>query len=617
MSQTRYLKNALTLLLFVTLCAGLTWTLGGRGKTQHPAGITHLALLVPDHESLEAPVTQAWLDAAQEEGLLITPMTDDQFIKAMTDGVPIEGLVVPDTVHTTATDLLVSNLYQYVQAGGKLLLSFDAGVLLHGSKTYAIDASRLSDLVGVRYALYSELGDQTTRRGPAYLSKEAQQRLAIQPGKLDFDNSPLSQWGELTTYGYPHLNYHYYKTETTGTAHRLAQSDSGDAIMSIHRYGKGSVLFVNLPLGYLKTRTDSYLLQRSLSYFGSQLLGQPRLATVPDGIGGVILNMHVDSNAAQSQLLQMELNRWFDDGPYSIHVTAGPDTYKTGDAMGLNVPHNPTMQGLLKRLHDQGHEVGSHGGWGHDIFGKNVSEEKQDFFLDFLEKNHTAISDAIGTEVTSYSAPMGNHPQWVTEWLQDKHFKGYYTTADTGLGPTRSYVNGQRRASTALWAFPISHYKQIATLDELGLHNIKESDINRFLLEFLNHVSEQRIARLFYFHPATTHQFKHSLDLMRFHAMSLKSRQVFRWYTMAQLSDFLNRREQARWDIQRHKGNGTLTLTAHHPASLESLSWIFDRKKVQDLQVTEGTAQVLEDESKLIVTASAGQVLKLEWREMN
>ncbi len=614
---SRILKSAFSALLFAALSASLIWMLEGRTSNQNQAVQANLVLLIPQHESQNNPVTQAWLDAAQEEGMTITPMTDDEFIKARTDGVIIEGLVIPDTVHTTASDLLVNHLYQYVQSGGKLLISFDAAVLQQGLRTYALDASRLSDLIGVRYALYSEMGDQTTRRGPIYLSKEAEHRLEVQPGKLDFENSNISQWGELTTYGYATLDYNFYKTVHTKSAHRLAQSAQGDTIISIHRYGKGSVLFVNLPLGYLKTRTDSYLLQRSLSYFSFQILNQPRLAAVPEAVGGVILNMHVDSNAAQSQLLQMEQNRWFEDGPFSIHVTAGPDTYKTGDAMGLNIPNNPTMQGLLKRLHEKGHEVGSHGGWGHDIFGKNVTEEKQDVFLEFLEKNHQAISEAIGTEVDSYSAPMGNHPAWVTAWLQDKRFKGYYTTSDTGLGPTRSYIGGQRRAPSPLWAFPISHYKQIATLDELGLHNIQEPDINRFMLDFLNHVSEQRIARLFYFHPATTDQFKHSLDLMRFHALALKSKKVFRWYTMTQMSDFLNRREKTLWSIERMSSSGSKALTASNPDSLDQLSWIFDKKRIRDLRITQGLARIQDDGSRWIVTASAGRALRVEWQDMN
>ena len=76
--------------------------------------------------------------------------------------------------------------------------------------------------------------------------------------------------------------------------------------MATHTLGQGTVLFANLPLGYLKTQTDSYLLHRLLSHFAVAMAQQPTLASTPQAQGGMVLNLHVDSNAAQTPLAMLE-----------------------------------------------------------------------------------------------------------------------------------------------------------------------------------------------------------------------------------------------------------------------------------------------------------------------
>lgn len=572
-----------------------------------------LVLLIPDSSALAHPVTQAWLHAAQEEGIALTPMTDNEFIRASADARALPGVLLPDTVHPQATDILVSGLTQYVARGGKLFVTFDAALRTPPHNHYAQATSRLSHLVGLRYALYARLQGKTLNESPVFASREAERVLGIQPGKLDFTDEGLDSWGELTTYGYEHLVYGHFRTEPLSAVQTFLRARDGDPVVTLNAYGKGQVLFANLPLGYLKTRTDSYLLHRLLGYFNADLVGLPSLSAAPQALGGIVLNLHVDSNAAQAPLAEMEKSGWFNHGPYSIHVTAGPDVTTAGDGLGLNLPHNPWMQSFLQRQHARGHEIGNHGGWTHNLFGYHADAGNALTFEPYLELNHDSVSATIGASATSYSAPMGNHPSWVTDWLQKKGFKGYYSTSDNGLGPTRSFSNGQPPAHHGLWTFPITNFKRIATFDEMADEETQQEEIAAFIDQLLTHVSRQHVIRLFYFHPPALLKFPKSLKSIQTVGKRLEKTGRFRWYTMAALSDFMSRREAVQWETRLLPAPGDRELSARSKTTLKDMSWLIPAGGVQEIRITQGQGTVRQSGNHWLVTAGDTSTLQVQW----
>ena len=600
-------------IMVIATVASMSWPQADR-QAQAPTG---LVLLLPDAAARQHTITQAWLEAAHEEGLPIRVLTDDEFIRQYANGQPIAGVILPDTVHPNASDLLVNTLYHYVEGGGQLMVNFDAALFQLHHEHYAADESRLSALVGVRYALYSDLQDKTLHNGPVFASREGERQLSIQPGKLDFEDEATDSWGELTTYAYEHLVYDHFRTApsvTTGTSAILRtwlKSAQGDAIVTSHAHGQGQVLFANLPLGYLKTRTDSYLLHRMLSFFGAQMAHLPRLATTPNATGGMVLNLHVDSSFAQKPLNGLEQSGWFNNGPYSIHVTAGPHAHHEGDRLGLNIPQNPWMQAFLKRQHDKGHEVGNHGGWTHNVFGNEADEHNRSRFEPYLVRNHDSIRDAIGQEPVVYSAPMGNQPTWATQWLHERGFKAFYTTADTGLGVTRSFIQGQPSPHPGLWNFPISNFKRIATVDELEQFGLEEDEIRDFIVDLFAHVSEEHLVRLFYFHPATTPQYFKTMKALQEQAQLLQQKQIFRWYRMADLSDFMNRRAQVSWQVHDQKDQRQMLASSQE--SLDTMTWLIPTNTAKDLRITQGQGRIERKEHHWLVSAGPGQHLAVAW----
>ena len=580
-----------------------------------------VVLLIPDERALVHPVTQAWLDAAQEEGLPLTPMTSDHFVHAVARQEPITGVLVPDTVHRHASDVWVQALETHVRRGGHVLLSFDAALFGLHQERYAAPASRLSRLTGFRYALYDRLQQDTTALTPVLVHRDAQDQLAIQPGKLDFE-SPLAQteptpgpWGELTTYGYAHLMYPHFRTQSPHDAQVWIRSPEGDPVLSQRRHGQGSVLFANLPLGYLTTRTDGYLLHRLLWHFAQNVLEQPVLSAAPQGIGGLVLNLHVDSNAAERPMLAMERAGWFEQGPFSIHITAGPDTFHEGDRLGLDMPHNPRMQDLLNRLRAQGHEIGNHGGWVHNVFGEQASNDNADRFAPWLALNQKTLSTIVGQRLVSYSAPMGNHPDWVTGWLREHEFRAYYTAGDSGLGPTRAYRQGLPPAPGTPWAFPISNLQRIATLDELPALDAPETLMSGFMRDLARHVSDQGIVRLFYFHPASAPDYPQSLAVLRETTRVLQQQGRFRWYSMQAMADFLDRRLAVQWQVQMPAEGEMARLHARSADSLQGMTWVFPKGRAQGLHLSVGQAEIIEDPHQWRVIAGDVHQITLHWQQ--
>lgn len=578
-----------------------------------------LVLLLPEQRDQQDPVAQAWLDAAREEGLPLHIWTDDQFVQAIAQGQQLHGMLVPDTLHRQASEVWVQALTRHVEQGGHVLLGFDAALWPWGQNQLSAPVSRLSSLVGCPYAPEPTKGQALTGLSPVLVSPEAAQRLAIQPGKLAFHATPQGEatdgqrWGELSTYGYPRLLYPHLHSDGPCQAKVWMRTPDGEPLLTWHARGPGSVLFANLPLGYLKTRTDGYLLHRLLSYFAGEVLDLPLLSTVPDGLGGLVLNLHVDSNAAEQPMLELERQGWFQRGPFSIHVTAGPDAFAQGDRLGLDMVHNPRMQALLRRLHQQGHEIGNHGGWIHNVFGEGASDHNAERFRPWLGLNQKTLSNIVGEPLRSYSAPMGNHPEWVTDWLREQGLRAYYTAGNSGMGPTRSYQGGQPPAAGSPWAFPISSLESIATLDELPELGWPEARMDLFLEQLARHVSAQGIARLFYFHPASAPAFTHSLQTLQDTTQALAQQGRFRWYGMAELAQFLDRRQAVHWTLSPRDGD-MAHLQADSPQSLKGMTWVLPKGSARGLHLSAGQAQIVEDAERWRVIAGDVHHLELRWQ---
>ena len=525
--------------MLVILIAWMIVSLATRDRFRSTAD--RLLLLVPDGISFSDPRVAMWLDAGSEEGLHVIPVHDSEFLSPLWEESKYAGVILPDSIHQKASDLFVATLYRYVAGGGNVMLTYDAGNFsLNG--TFAPGRSRLSDLAGVDYALYDTLGDKLVQWHKLTTTSTVVHQLQIPPGKyypyhaesntsIPKTNSPISPAStfetELRRYKYGDLQYPSFVTTGNYTGKVLFRSPDG-LVAGEHSYKKGTVLFVNLPLGYLKGNTDGLLLHVFLKYFAEHTLSLPYLMPVPDGVGGLVLNWHIDSNAAIKPLQEISGWKLMQQGPYSIHITAGPDAQQEGDKKGFDVDHNPVSQGLIREFVSLGYAVGSHGGWIHDYFSAHVETDNPKDLEKFLALNKDALERATDKPVVEYSAPNGNQPPWVTHWLESHGFVAYYFTGDTGMGPTQGYRNGEREAGN-VWAFPILHLDRAAGFEEMSSEGYSASEIESWVTAITDFAADQRTVRLVYFHPPGILHPRPSIGRIKMHVLDAMYRDNPSW----------------------------------------------------------------------------------------
>lgn len=585
-----------------------------RSHAEHASAVDDIALLVPDSTDMTDPMVMLWLDAGSEEGFHVIAIRDSDFLRSSMGGPRWKGAILPDTVHQCASDVLVGGLTRYVEQGGSLMLVGDAGVL-NQNKVYPQASSRFSQLAGVEYAFYNELREKAYPWGPVWGDKNVLGELGIPPGaaiprtEISSSSSQTGAGGtagdslKFARYGGETLLYPGFVTRGVYDGRVLLQSTSGVAA-GVRNVRQGNVLYVNLPLGYLKSRTDGLLLHAFLRYFAKDLLRLPSLTAVPDGIGGMVLNWHLDSNAALAPLDKIRKAGIFEQGPYSIHLTAGPDTREFGDGLGLNVNGDPEIQNWIRYFVRHGHAVGSHGGWIHDYFGLNVSDNNQPEFEKFLILNKASLERVMQGPVREYSAPVGTQPQWVTLWLQQHGIHAYYFTGNASMAPTQTYRDGTK-ADTEGWSFPISHLGRMASFEEISEAKIPDAEVLQWLDDLSNFCSEQRTVRLFYSHPPGVVPYLGLMQAWMKKTGKLSGEGKFRWYTMSQLADFLNQRKAVNWNITM-TDSGRHRLTAQSPTSLVHMTWMVPATVYGQPRVLEGAALVQRQRQDWFIVAQDG-----------
>jgi len=602
--------TVISVLLIAVLCAPVA-------RAATAANLDRLLLLIPDEISLTDPRANMWLDAAAEEGLHLVPMHDSEFIRPFFEEPPAAGVILPDSMHKQASDAFVAAVRRFVAGGGRLMLVYDAGTLSPEGK-YAPGRSRLSDLAGVDYALYDSLKDKTIEWANVAGEIARFHELEIPPGQyypFEADaaepkpNPPEVESSEpqLRRYKYGDVKYPSFVTAGSYAGQVILHSDAG-IVAGEHKYEKGPVLFVNLPLGYLKGNTDGLLLHAFLKYFAQHTLALPCLMAVPDGVGGLVLNWHVDSNAAIRPM--QELASWTplqEQGPYSIHITAGPDAKEFGDHLGFDAEHNPVSSDLIVHYVRLGSAIGSHGGWIHDYFSAHVETGNLTDLEPLLAMNKTALEHVSGKPVAEYSAPNGDQPPWVTQWLEAHGFIAHYFTGNAGMGPTQGYRDGVRESEN-MWEFPVLHLDRAAAFEEMKPEGYSDAEVQSWLEAVANFAASRHSVRLVYFHPPGILAYKSVVMNWLELTARLKAEGKFRWYTMTDLANFLNSRKQVEWKLSEK--DGVVTLDASHPLSLEHQSWRFAAAKFSKPKVVQGSADVKNDGENWIVVA--GNVTHLQ-----
>ncbi len=584
-----------------------------------------VALLVPDDVPMDSHYVQMWTDAAQEEGIQLQPLHNSQWIQSLTRHAQTwEGVILPDTFHRKMMPGLMIALRQFVDGGGKLMVVYDAGTLNQGG-LYPTEKIELTQLVGFDYAMYDSLREKMSQLGVIvgggrffesigmppgrYISRA----ISPQSGERIFDEDRDVASVQVAGYGEGLQRFASLTTKGEPNGAVLLRNDVGSILVSHHRVGKGETLFVNIPLTYLKQRTDSIFLHGFLRYFAKKELLHPQLSEAPRGRGAVVLNWHIDAKPAIPSLIRLnDLGLFQQEGPFSFHITAGPDVNMPGDAGGLDLEKNAELQSLLLRLQKRGHAIASHGGWIHNYFGLHANENNANDMVPLLEKNHEVITHLLGAVPREYSAPMGNQPLWAHTWLENKGVIATYLTGNIGMGPTRLWM-GERRISK-LWTFPVLTLGKVATAEDAFFQRVPQTTFDNWLQEVARYVQEARAVRLIYFHPPGAMLYPNAVAGFIDRMGACRKAAQCGWLTLTQAAEFMNKREQTRWQMDRtDKG---WQLVARHAQDLKDLAWRIPIQRFEQPTVVLGDADVEQQGDEWIVVARSGKILRLDIKEV-
>jgi hypothetical protein len=651
------------------------------------AAAPRVVLLTPDDLAPGTPALQAWLDAAAEEGYVVSTLKDADFLAMGAQAsVQLAAVIVPDGVHTRATGAVVKALDAYTRGGGRLMVVFDAASLTDGG-FFAVPRARLSDLVGVDYVLYDELRERTVGLGPIKGAVSVLRDLQVPPGKsmplgtptvaakgvttsttsttaafiaasaadpgamAQFDAAKAHRdaaWAAIlsnvskaaglpaptavstagvvaqqpaatplaavpnvtavagatehviTGYGYGPLTYPSYVTRGVYAGQTLLASEQHGLVAGRRKVDKGEVMFVNLPLSALKLGTDGLPMHGTLSYFMSQVVQAPRLLSLPNGRPGITLNWHLDSNLALAPMQKLDALGVWQHGPFSMHMTAGPDTIQFGDKIGFDLPNNKEAQRFLRLFKSQGHQVGSHGGWIHDYYGLNVADNNQAEFEPLLVKNRQAVDVITGTSV-EYSAPTGSNPQWTVDWNEKQGVKSLYFLGHTGLSATRFWRDGDLH-NPKIWAIPVTPYGASATFEEFQRNNIPAAEVLAWYKALVDFNIKYRTSRMVYMHPPGAMMYPtvvtDFLNYVRGKAFLGK----VQWYTFTDLAQFMSSRQQVSWTMTQ-TANGALRVDAQHPGGLSKMTWALPKSAYQRPSTVSGIATIDSDDTQWLVKA--------------
>lgn len=412
----------------------------------------------------------------------------------------------------------------------------------------------------------------------------------------------------VSGYFYGYLSYPSWVNRGAYSGTPLLASPNHGLVAGVSKYGSGKVLFVNTPLGYLTSQTDGMLMHGFLRYFGDTMLGLPKLATHPNGKGGLTLNWHCDYAPCINAVAQFDKVGVWNHGPFSFHITAGPDTVAIGDKLGIDLPNNPTAKAWLRYLDGKKHQLGSHGGWVHDVFGANANETNQSTYEPWLVLNTQAVENAIGHTTIEYSAPQGNNPTWAMNWQENHGVTSFYTGGHTGLGPTRFWAdNGIRNGS--MWAMPFTPLGKSATFEDFEENNVPDSEVLAWYKDLIQFNIKNRTSRLIYMHPPGAIDHLSTVQSLLSYAQQQASYGKFAWYTMADLAKFNTARQQVSWS-QSGPTNGTTTFTASHPVSLAGQAWVLPKANYNLAYVLQGTATVENGGDHWLVRVISGKTVK-------
>ncbi len=442
----------------------------------------------------ESELLAAYQSFFEENGIPFTMVASSDLVLKTPDELiaTFPALVFGDGVDAWVPAATPQLMRRYAALGGNVALIGDVGTRDRFGQFLGRAAT--ADLIGVDYVRYS-ISPQTS----------------LFHGSFQFaDDATVARWGvplgkltpklEIASYQYGPLIYPFAKAVVIAPDVRIDASSGNSPVLATRRIRRGNVLWTGLPLGYLKGHSDAFPMQLILQQFLDHTAGVPHLVPAPGGIGRLIINVHLDSNAEWQSIPHLFAARLVRKTvPMEFDATAGPDRDRPGDHEGLDACG--LGEPLIRELEGYG-TIGSHGGWAHNYFAWGVEDGTlaKNRITDLIKRNNECLTSITGKPIRSFAAPDGAQPQpLMTNILARLGMNSYYYTGDTGMSATRAFYDG-RMVSSSVWAFPIMPYDRAASLHEMAVAKDKPQAVLHWLDTSAAYAARTRSIMLVYSH---------------------------------------------------------------------------------------------------------------------
>lgn len=569
-----------------------------------------IVLLLPDGYSNKEPNIKLWQKMADKQGLTLKLLHDSDLIRPSFDNKNYVGIILADEIHSTISSPLVGNLKSYVNNGGNLMLVYNAATL-SPQKVFFQKKAPLSELVGADYALYDQYARFTIQSSEVGNDKSALLKLGIQPGKFvsfsELTGSPfLDNFQLISNYGYGPLVYSWFQTKNQNQGIEvLLKTPKNDLIASKSQYGKGQVLFVNLPLTFISKKKDTLFISTFLRYFAFDMLMLPMLSNAPNGIGGQVLNIQISSIADLYSLWFIQKTNIFDQGPYSVSVAIkekGSQSLKNG-----LIADNKMLNDWIKYFRAVGYSIG--------VYGPRLKESNNNgsnFFLrsqylNHLQNSKRKLESMYGKNIVEYIHPNANQPRWLNKRLKSMGFKAIYKQNYLGDSPLQEPLATN---DNMLWVFPPAILGNFLSFAEFSQHGISSDEVKKWLVENAYFVANNGVIRFILLQPDGARRYTSALQSWFEVTQQLQDRGKFKWYTMAGIVDYLESRKKVQWKTEYK--SPYMMISSSSPSTLKQQAWIIHKKVCQKPLVTEGIGHVEEADNRWVV--SAGDVKQLKFR---
>ncbi|MCP4632056.1 MAG: hypothetical protein GY855_03945 [candidate division Zixibacteria bacterium] len=494
-------KTSYVIIVLIPLLALFFWWTIWRAETVSKYELKVLLVSNPLLEDEYNHIIEAYKSVFEEEGIPFEFVKPSWLISQDADDVikSCPAIIFPDGVCQTLPEDIENWVDSYLEANGNVAIIFDAG-------TKHIDGLYNKDIpfhraIGINYNLYDSL--QIKSHVNAYIRFKdinSAEYFQIPYGKVS-DSLILSgyKYGRLL---YPIARVECDNSFDTNSIYAYAIKGNEEyPVISLNKRFNGNVLYINLPLGYLKSHSDDLPLRSIMRTFLFKITHLPHLINTPDGKGGLVINWHIDWNEDRIDGIPFMLkNGYFRKNlEYSIHITAGDFTNYPGDKLGFDacgIGKN-TVKAILRYG-----KIGSHGGWGHNWFSGNIMNQAfgEVEIEKYIKENKECLESIGGYPLLEYSAPNGVYPQPLnTRILEKLGFTCYYSTGDTGSMPNRTFID-KKMVSNYITAFPVLPLGESATLYEMNANNVHYSDVYAWLMNTVSYVRDNRTIRLIYSH---------------------------------------------------------------------------------------------------------------------